>query len=85
VKKLARFYSQDAIKVLASIMSDAEAPTSSRVSAAGELLDRGFGRPLQQVEVGSPGAFSEMSDNEIDAFIASRAGAYISSHSTALN
>jgi hypothetical protein len=32
-------------------------------------LDRAWGRPLQQIEVGPEGAFSEMSDEQIAAFI----------------
>jgi hypothetical protein len=42
------------------------------VAAIKELLDRGYGRSSQamQVELGSRGEFSRMSDEELDAFIA---------------
>ncbi len=69
VKKLARQYTADAIKCLVDIMSDNDKPSASRVSAATALLDRGYGRPVQQLEVGKPGDFSDMQEHEIDAFI----------------
>jgi len=34
------------------------------------LLDRGWRRPVQQLEI-EAGAFSEMSDDDLDAFLAS--------------
>jgi hypothetical protein len=43
---------------------------AARVSAACALLDRGYGKPTQQVETGSPGEFSRLSDEELDAQIA---------------
>ena len=36
-----------------------------RVAAANCLLDRGYGKPMQQVENGSPGDFSRMTDEEL--------------------
>ena len=40
------------------------------MSAASALLDRGYGKPVQQVETGAPGDFASMSDEELDAAIA---------------
>lgn len=48
VRDLAREHADEAIQVLASIMSDTEAPASARISAATEILNRGYGRPVDQ-------------------------------------
>ncbi len=52
VKALAGDYGPGAISTLAGIMNDVEQPAAARISAAKELLDRGFGKPSQQVDVG---------------------------------
>jgi hypothetical protein len=70
VKLLARQYTAEAIKTLADVMRDAGAPTSARVGAAQVLLDRGHGKPLQQLEVGEAGAFADLEEAELDAAIA---------------
>lgn len=49
VKSLARQYGADMIDVLAKIAMDDERPESARVSAAKELLDRGYGKSIQQI------------------------------------
>ena len=71
VKMLAREYTVEAIETLARILKDEKATPAAQVAAATALLDRGWGRPVQQLEVGEAGAFSEMSDDDLDAFIAS--------------
>jgi len=48
---LARENTELAITTLAAICSDEGAPASARVAAANHLLDRGWGRPRQSVEV----------------------------------
>lgn len=70
VKKLARQWAPQAIETLATIMQDSGATPSARVAAATTLLDRGFGKPLQQVEVGQAGAFSDLPEEDLDKFIA---------------
>lgn len=42
---------------------------ATRVSAIKEFNDRRYGKPLQQVEVGKPGDFDNMSDHEIIDFL----------------
>ena len=49
VQKLCRKYGTKAVDVLASLMDDQDARI--RLAAANSLLDRGFGRPSQQVTV----------------------------------
>ncbi len=70
VKKLARQWTNKAIETLAEIMMDDGQSGPARVSAAEALLNRGYGKPLQQMEVGKPGDFAEMTDDQVDAFIA---------------
>ena len=41
----ARLYDKEALRVIASVMMDAKQPTSLRLAAANDLLDRAYGRP----------------------------------------
>jgi hypothetical protein len=50
LREAAQGYSEEALSVLAGVMRDTEAPPAAKVAAARELLDRGFGRPMQSVE-----------------------------------
>lgn len=56
VKQLAREHAPGAIETLASIMRDSLMPPAARVAAANSLLDRGFGKPVQEItgEGGGP-------------------------------
>jgi len=49
VLDLARGHGPEAIEVLASIMKDPNAASPARVAAATHLLDRGFGKPKQEI------------------------------------
>jgi hypothetical protein len=69
LREAAREYTDRALKTLAAICSEGQSE-AARVSAACALLDRGYGKPTQQVETGSPGEFSRLSDEELDAQIA---------------
>ena len=51
VRELARKYTKDAIKTLVSIMRDPNEKSTARVRAAEAILDRGHGRPQQQVDM----------------------------------
>src|SRR4051812_34782811 len=55
ITELARAHSVDAIKTLATICKDPNETGPCRVAAAVALLDRGWGRPLQQTDVTSNG------------------------------
>jgi hypothetical protein len=50
LKELAQLYTTEAVAALAEIINSTEAPAKARVDAAVALLDRGHGRPKQQVE-----------------------------------
>jgi hypothetical protein len=69
VRALAREYTEVAIRTLAEIMQDTESAGPSRVAAATALIDRGWGKPLQQVEIGEAGAFTDMDDAALDRYI----------------
>jgi hypothetical protein len=47
LRSLARGHTELCIKVLAGIVSQEAVPPAARVSAAGILLDRGWGKPEQ--------------------------------------
>jgi hypothetical protein len=55
LRELCRTYTDVAVNTLAEIARDGESE-SARVSAANALLDRGWGRPLQQVGDGEGNA-----------------------------
>ena len=54
LREAARQFTDDALKTLAAICLEGQSE-AARVSAACALLDRGYGKPTQQVETGSPG------------------------------
>lgn len=49
IRSLARAHTETAIKTLAGIMEQPEAPAAARVAAANSLLDRGWGKPSQPI------------------------------------
>lgn len=51
VREAARTYTSEALATLAEIMTNPKTPPATRVSAAQAILDRGWGRPQQSVEV----------------------------------
>ena len=51
IKSLARSHTETAIKTLAGIANQKDAPAAARVAAVKELLDRGWGKAQQSVEV----------------------------------
>jgi len=44
---LCRAYTGEAVRSLAAIMRNADAPPRARIQAADILLDRGWGKPIQ--------------------------------------
>ena len=70
VKVLARECAPDAVSTLRTIMLDAKAPPAARIGAANALLDRGYGKPCQAVEVDvrKPPDYSRLTDEELITF-----------------
>lgn len=69
IRSMARTHTETCIRVLVHIASESSAPHSARVAAAQVLLDRGWGKPLQQHEIGAVGDFDRMSDDELRALL----------------
>ena len=57
--ELAQKHAEQAVFTLAEVMMNAEAPPSARVSAAAEILDRGFGRAPASLDVNHKLGISE--------------------------
>ncbi len=51
IKAFARKHGPDAVSILARIMRNKKAPVTARIQAAGMLLDRGYGRPAQKIDI----------------------------------
>ena len=58
VRSLARGYTKNSIRVLASIINDETAPAMSRVAACKLMLDRGWGRPSETHHINVDGETS---------------------------
>ena len=54
LRELARQHTRAAVEAIIAIVQDADAPASARVTAASEILDRGWGRATQSVEHAGP-------------------------------
>ncbi|MGZ8096730.1 MAG: hypothetical protein ACXWUD_10885 [Methylosarcina sp.] len=51
LKGMARQYSAQALTILAELMQDPEVPPAARIQAAREVLDRGYGKPTQSLDI----------------------------------
>lgn len=51
ITEAAKEHAEKALEVLVGIASDGKAPAAARVSAATAILDRGYGKPSQAVEL----------------------------------
>lgn len=84
VRELAQSYAPDAFDALADVVRDDRCSPAARVAAATALLDRGYGKPVQQVQqFGADGdptdpaainavalAFEKLSDDELEVLTA---------------
>jgi hypothetical protein len=71
IRSLARSHTATAVRTLAGIMKESRAPAAARISAAIALLDRGWGKPQQEVEMNlRKKPPREMTDEELMAIIA---------------
>lgn len=70
VQALARTHTDSAISVLAEIMNNSNNPAAARVSAANSLLDRGWGRVAQRIELATP--LERLDDQSLQDRIAER-------------
>ena len=70
VRKMAQTYGPEAVDILAGIMKDESKPDAARIAAAKELLDRGFGKSPQSLDLsssdGSMGRYPPIADDVLD-------------------
>ena len=62
-----RAYTLEAIEKLALLMRCNDPKLA--LTAASLILDRGWGKPVQQMEVGQPGDFTDLTDDQLEQFI----------------
>jgi hypothetical protein len=68
IREIARPYATEAIETLAHLMRSTTSATA-RLSAANALLDRGYGKPTQTIDMPAPKDVTEMSEAELMAII----------------
>ena len=68
LKAAAREFSAEALETLVTIMRDSTVSSNTRVTAANSILDRGFGKAVNQTEI-SVGIYDKLSDAELIKFI----------------
>jgi hypothetical protein len=74
IRSLARSHTETAIRVLAGIMQEENAPHAARVSAAQALLDRGWGKPTQPIAGDEDAPPVRISKIELIAAITGKSG-----------
>ncbi len=67
LRNYCRLYTLEAIEKLGMLMRGEDPKIA--LTAAQVLLDRGWGKPVQQMEVGAPGDFTELTDEQLEEFI----------------
>jgi|SRR6185437_1338972 len=81
VRDLARAYTAQAIANLIKIAGDSKAPHAARVAANNSILDRGWGKPAQEINANIRRDILSYTDEELAAFVSegeSEAGTGIS-------
>ncbi len=73
VAAAARERTTEAIATLTTIMLDADATASARVSAAVAILERGWGKAPQTIDIRRDGEFRNLTDDELIAIAAGEA------------
>jgi hypothetical protein len=66
VEELAREQTMDALKTLETIHKNTKAPPAARVAAANALLDRGWGKARQALEMGGVEGYPIMQKLQIE-------------------
>lgn len=65
VRDLARVHTVEAVGVLVEIMRDKYQPAPARVAAASQILDRGYGKPTQPIDVKPRTSAEDFTDDEL--------------------
>ena len=69
IRSLARTHTALALRVLKEIAGSPKAQNTARVAAAVALLDRGWGKPKQELTVEHKNIVSELSDSDLEQII----------------
>lgn len=69
VQELAREHTNTAISTLVAIATDESKPAAARVSASIAILDRGYGKTPQTIDVRPTRSLVEMTDAELEEII----------------
>ena len=67
IRSLARSHTSSAINVLRTIMNQPKAPAAARVAAAQALLDRGWGKAQQSMEITTPDGWADVLQSVADS------------------
>lgn len=67
LQALARTFTEDAINALGEIVRNKKAPQSARVSASAVLLERGWGKPLAEMNLNVRRSIQDFTDEELAA------------------
>lgn len=70
LEEMAKEYAPEALRTLARIMRSKKSTPAAQATCATALLDRGYGRPRQAVELFGDLKISNLSEAELDAAIA---------------
>jgi hypothetical protein len=69
IRSLARSHTATAINTLVGVMRERKSSPSARVAAAVALMDRGWGKPSQAMEITQDRPLERLSDAELTAFL----------------
>lgn len=67
IRDLARAHTQEALETLVAVMRAADSPPTAKVAASSVIIDRGWGRAPQTVDVNF---LNQLSDGDLDKRIA---------------
>lgn len=69
MREYCKLYTLEMVELTAILARSCPDP-KVKLAAAAMVIDRAWGKPSQQIEVGKPGEFTELSDDELDELIA---------------
>lgn len=77
LREKARRMTPDLFEKIEEIANDEEQPAAARLQAASIILDRGYGKAAQPVEVHQGNIFEEMDDEDLDGYILDNAREFV--------
>lgn len=77
LREKARRMTPDLFEKIEEIANDEEQPAAARLQAASIILDRGYGKAAQPVEVHQGNIFEEMDEEDLDGYILDNAREFV--------